>query len=210
MKKTLACIVLITLLFSALYAGGKKDEVDYTNPVSVQDKILDLTERNFKANRDEISVLSSYLSPTEKEIVYSLMEIDPEGYGARNFFLGWGEGSSSMGDSTGGTLMWITDTLCLAAIITPAVPLAIDSINEKHLTVTDEWKTKWMYPFAITGLSVGLLSRCISIALPGAFAKKRNKEYRQALGLPEGYVFAVVPQFDPVNLSAGVKVCISF
>lgn len=210
MKKSLTCIVFILLFFSALYANGKKDEVDRTNPVSVQDKILDLAERNFKSNRDEISVLSSYLTPEEKEIVYSLMEIDPAGCGTSNFFLGWGEGSYSIGDSTGGSLMWLADTLCTVAVITPAVPLTIDCIKAKKFTVTEEWKTKWMYPFALTGLSVGLVSRVISIALPGTFAKRRNREYKEALGLPSECAFAVIPQFDPVNLSAGVTVCLSF
>ncbi len=210
MKKILICFLFTTLLISYAFSNGNRDKVDYTNPVSVQDEILDLAERNFPANRDKISVLASHLSTNEREIVYSLMEIDPSGCGSENFFLGWGEGSFSIGDTTGGSLMWFADTLCLAAVLTPAVPLAIDSIQARSLTITDEWKSNWMYPFAVSGLSIGLISRLISISLPSVFAKKRNLEFREALGLEENVTMLIVPQIDPVNLSTGFKVCLSF
>lgn len=210
MKKILTCIFFTTLLITYAFAGGGRDNVDYSNPVSVQDKILELAEKNYKANSDEISVLASHLTINEREIVYSLLEIDPSGCGSRNFFLGWGEGSYSIGDNTAGSLLWLADTLSLAAILTPAVPLAMDSFKAKQLNVTEEWMNKWMYPFGIAGLSAGLLSRLISIPLPSVFAKKRNADYRETLGLSQHVSVFVIPQFDPVNQNAGVTVCLSF
>lgn len=210
MKKLLTVLIFFTLFLFSVYANGKRDEVDYSNPVSIQDKILELTEKDFSANRDKISVLASHLTIEEREIVYSLMEIVPEGNASQNFFLGWGEGSFRLGDNTGGTFLWFLDTLSLAAILTPAIPLALDCYNAKQFTVTKEWETKWMYPLAISGLSAALLSRLISISFPSAYAKRRNFQYRDSLGLNEGISLFVIPQLDPINKNAGFTVCLSF
>jgi len=204
MKKLLA-LVCIAAIGASVFAE---------EPVNVYFDANRLIEEDLFGNWHELTETARFLSPAQKNTLYTAHKKDAVIPFLANWFVGFGVGSALQGDITGFTTVLLLDVAGTAFFVYGFQPIfqfsngPDPSDTEEYLAYSDEMNRRMNrnIPFLLAGCGFFLASGIFSLVRPWTYAASWNSALDSALNSGADAAVSFFPLSDGQSLGFGVRI----